>query len=145
MQWSVTYPVWYQILFCKIWGFHGGDYDDYHLLGDDNHQILFWLQNFIHHCILIKIQFWSHFFITMDRKQKTGFVDKSINAIIANHYDPDIWGSSPATTKSKRCFLKSHEVWDWPLSVRIEIKVNFPWFNIKSLRLMIFILYFISL
>jgi hypothetical protein len=20
---------------CKIWGFHGGDYDDYHLLGDD--------------------------------------------------------------------------------------------------------------
>jgi hypothetical protein len=22
----------------KIWGFHGGDYDDYHLLGDDNHQ-----------------------------------------------------------------------------------------------------------
>jgi hypothetical protein len=19
----------------KIWGFHGGDYDDYHLLGDD--------------------------------------------------------------------------------------------------------------
>jgi hypothetical protein len=21
---------------CKIWGFHGGDYDDYHLLGDDN-------------------------------------------------------------------------------------------------------------
>jgi hypothetical protein len=23
---------------CKIWGFHGGDYDDYHLLGDDNHQ-----------------------------------------------------------------------------------------------------------
>jgi hypothetical protein len=22
---------------CKIWGFHGGDYDDYHLLGDDNH------------------------------------------------------------------------------------------------------------
>jgi hypothetical protein len=25
-------------LTCKIWGFHGGDYDDYHLLGDDNHQ-----------------------------------------------------------------------------------------------------------
>jgi hypothetical protein len=23
---------------CKICGFHGGDYDDYHLLGDDNHQ-----------------------------------------------------------------------------------------------------------
>jgi hypothetical protein len=22
-------------LLCKIWGFHGGDYDDYHLLGDD--------------------------------------------------------------------------------------------------------------
>jgi hypothetical protein len=21
---------------CKIWGFHGGDYDDYHLLGDDS-------------------------------------------------------------------------------------------------------------
>jgi accessory gene regulator protein AgrB len=21
----------------KIWAFHGGDYDDYHLLGDDNH------------------------------------------------------------------------------------------------------------
>jgi hypothetical protein len=20
---------------CKIWGFHSGDYDDYHLLGDD--------------------------------------------------------------------------------------------------------------
>jgi hypothetical protein len=20
---------------CKIWGFHGGDYDDYHILGDD--------------------------------------------------------------------------------------------------------------
>jgi hypothetical protein len=20
---------------CKIWGFHGGDYDDYHLLGDE--------------------------------------------------------------------------------------------------------------
>jgi hypothetical protein len=20
---------------CKIWGSHGGDYDDYHLLGDD--------------------------------------------------------------------------------------------------------------
>jgi hypothetical protein len=25
------------LLLCKIWGFHGGDYDDYHLLGDDNH------------------------------------------------------------------------------------------------------------
>jgi hypothetical protein len=25
------------VLRCKIWGFHGGDYDDYHLLGDDNH------------------------------------------------------------------------------------------------------------
>jgi hypothetical protein len=25
-----------QIFFrCKIWGFHGGDCDDYHLLGDD--------------------------------------------------------------------------------------------------------------
>jgi hypothetical protein len=23
-----------QVLICKIWGFHGGDYDDYHLLGD---------------------------------------------------------------------------------------------------------------
>jgi hypothetical protein len=23
----------------KIWGFHGGDYDDYHLPEDDNHQI----------------------------------------------------------------------------------------------------------
>jgi hypothetical protein len=23
------------ILIFKIWGFHGGDYDDYHLLGDD--------------------------------------------------------------------------------------------------------------
>jgi hypothetical protein len=22
----------------KIWGFHGGDYDDYHLPEDDNHQ-----------------------------------------------------------------------------------------------------------
>jgi hypothetical protein len=22
-------------LICQIWGFHGGDYDDYHLLGDD--------------------------------------------------------------------------------------------------------------
>jgi hypothetical protein len=25
---------------CKIWGFHGGDYDDYHLLGDDNHTVI---------------------------------------------------------------------------------------------------------
>jgi hypothetical protein len=25
-------------LMCKIWGFHGGDYDDYHLPEDDNHQ-----------------------------------------------------------------------------------------------------------
>jgi hypothetical protein len=24
-----------QYKICKIWGFHGGDYDDYHLLGDD--------------------------------------------------------------------------------------------------------------
>jgi hypothetical protein len=23
---------------CKIWGFHGGDYDDYHLPEDNNHQ-----------------------------------------------------------------------------------------------------------
>jgi hypothetical protein len=22
-------------MLCKIWDFHGGDYDDYHLLGDD--------------------------------------------------------------------------------------------------------------
>jgi hypothetical protein len=25
--------------YCKIWGFHGGDYDDYHFLGDDNHHV----------------------------------------------------------------------------------------------------------
>jgi hypothetical protein len=24
-----------KVIQCKIWGFHGGDYDDYHLLGDD--------------------------------------------------------------------------------------------------------------
>jgi hypothetical protein len=24
-------------ILCKIWGFHGGDYDDYHLPEDDNH------------------------------------------------------------------------------------------------------------
>jgi hypothetical protein len=24
-----------QLRSCKIWGFHGGDYDDYHHLGDD--------------------------------------------------------------------------------------------------------------
>jgi hypothetical protein len=28
--------MFYQLsVVCKIWGFHGGDYDDYHLLGDD--------------------------------------------------------------------------------------------------------------
>jgi hypothetical protein len=45
----------------------------------------------------------------MGRKQKTGFVDKSINATIANHYDSDIAGSWPAATKSKSCFLKIYE------------------------------------
>jgi hypothetical protein len=29
-----------QFILCKIWGFHGGDYDDYHLPEDDNHQFI---------------------------------------------------------------------------------------------------------
>jgi hypothetical protein len=29
-----------QPISCKIWGFHGGDYDDYHLPEDDNHQLI---------------------------------------------------------------------------------------------------------
>jgi hypothetical protein len=39
------------IYWCKIWGFHGGDYDDYHLLGhlpeDDNHQFIDGLNMYI--------------------------------------------------------------------------------------------------
>jgi hypothetical protein len=37
MQRKLTRKVENKIL-CKIWGFHGGDYDDYHLPEDDNHQ-----------------------------------------------------------------------------------------------------------
>jgi hypothetical protein len=33
---------------CKIWGFHGGDYDDYHLPEDDNHQIQNYFPQLLH-------------------------------------------------------------------------------------------------
>jgi hypothetical protein len=36
-QVSYPYSTTGKIIQCKIWGFHGGDYDDYHL-PDDNHQ-----------------------------------------------------------------------------------------------------------
>jgi hypothetical protein len=41
---------------CKIWGFHGGDYDDYHLLGDD----AVWLMPTFLILIKIIVGLWGH-------------------------------------------------------------------------------------
>jgi hypothetical protein len=37
---TLTWPMICFDTCCKIWGFHGGDYDDYHLLRDDTHQLI---------------------------------------------------------------------------------------------------------
>jgi hypothetical protein len=42
----------------KIWGFHGGHYDDYHLLGDDNHHVDTTSPLWVHFmCFMLRTQY----------------------------------------------------------------------------------------